>query len=907
VKTLQLTAEPLCDGRIALAWVAPAGSAVIGVRILRRVRRFPDVADLGSEFEIAGGFAPTGTFIDGPLQGETVYYYAVVAFDSAGANLPEFVSTTALTPYETAKHLYRNLPEIYQLFDQADTGTGKGSLSRLLELLGQPLDLVRSATAAMRTFHDVERIDGALLPLLANWIGQPSDSTLNLDRQRNEIRYAPHYHRTAGISANLRASANRFTTWDARIKEFSHNVFLTTHPEQLTIQEMLRDGAAWQPPARVNLAIAYEGRVSPLRTSDGRVWLFYHARRDAPATQGQSQDQWHVYAKLESNGQFLPSFRLTAGPDPCKHPSAVERPDGVVWLFYTRFSYTDSGRLLPHIGLALVTAGKPALAARVIGTVREPFALGDGDTLEVTINGSITRHVTIRPERFEDFATISAASVADLLDRELPGVHVTATAEGGVALATEQMGTSASLRIPDSPLAGKLGIKSDPPVTGADATVAKLIGAHAGPFALADKDTLAVKIDADLPRTIVFSASEFVNIATATALEVAMAIEKQVPAIAGTVGGAVQLHSSGPGKESVVSVLVDASTAAAKLGFGAPPPPAPAGIEEDEPSVCVDATGNLWLFWASRRDGTWKIWYDRSDGTTWDTPKVLTGGSLPDREPFALFDPAADGRLWVFWERKKANGLWNVFSRTTTNLNFASLTNADWVETENLPAPASFDNREPAATLAPTGEVELYFASNRTDGWNTWTRFVTPSTQGPEANITNGQATQRAPAPLRIPPTRVRLFFRTNDTFIYTSSVYPAAQTFDARYSGSTTVDMRNPTKLSLRGTMRDLGRYTYDVRRPDPGDPEPVQGLPEGLYARDSVGVYLTPDTDDQALILRQRRLFANALRRFIPIQVRLSFLIDEIFQERIYTYDQPRITPEVLIDERMLDTILA
>jgi hypothetical protein len=418
---------------------------------------------------------------------------------------------------------------------------------------------------------------------------------------------------------------------------------------------------------------------------------------------------------------------------------------------------------------------------------------------------------------------------------------------------------------------------------------------------------MVVKIDADPPRTIVFSAGQFVNIATATAAEVVAAIEKQAPGIAEATGGAVQLHSHAPGIGSMVSVLVDASTAAAKLGFGVPPPSVPDGVDEDEPSACVDAGGNLWLFWASRRDGTWKIWYNRWDGTTWDTPKVLTSGTLPDREPFALFDPAAGGRLWVFWGRKKANGLWNVFSRTTTNLTFPSLSNADWTEAENLPTPASFDNREPAATLAPTGEVELYFASNRTDGWNTWTRLVTPSIQSPEASVTNGQATRRAPAPLRIPPTRVRLFFRTNDAVAYTSSVYPAAQTFDARYSGSTTVDVRNPTKISLRGTLGDLGRYTYDVRRPDPGDPAPVKGLPGGLYARDSVGVYLTPDTDDQALILRQRRLFANALRRFIPIQVRLSFLIDQVFQERVYTYDQPRITPQVLIDERMVDTILS
>lgn len=912
MKVLQLQAKPLADGRIALTWSTPAD--VVGdIRILRRVRRFPEVADLGSELEIFRGLMPTGApghYVDGPLQGETVYYYAVITFDSSGRNFSEFVSAMARTPYRSAEHLYRNLPEIYRLFDQARTRDGQGPLLRLIELFGEPFDLIRSATAAMGAFHDIERVDGALLPLLANWIGLPSDTTLNFDRQRNEVRYAPQYYRTTGVPANLRAAVNRYTTWDARIKEFVDNLFLTTYPEQLRMQEMVREGAVWQPPDSVNLDVAYEGRVSSLRTADGRVWVFYHARRNAPAVSGASgpgSDEWHVYGKVEAQGTFLPSFRLTAGSNLHKHPSAVERPDGAVWLFYARYSPASTGRLVPHIGLQLIAAGRPALPARVTSTLRGPFSLADGDTFEVTINGSaIPRRITIRPEQFGSLAAVSATAVATLLNRELPGVDVTATAEGSIVLATQQTGTVASLNVAASPLAVKLGLTPGT-VVGVDATAAQLTGTLAGPFVLAAGDTLVVKIDADLPRTLVFRSKQFVNIASATTTEVVAAINAQVPNIAEAAGAAVRLHSAEPGAHSVIAILVDASSAAAKLGFGAPVPSAPADVDEDEPAACVDAGGNVWLFWASRRDGSWKIWYSRWDGTAWGTPKFFVNiPTLPDREPFALFDSTAGGRLWVFWSRKKDNGLWNVISRTTTTLNFTTLVDSNWTERENLPAPLGFDNREPAATLAPTGEVELYFASNRADGWNIWTRLVTPVTQGAESAVTSGQVTRRAPVPLRVSLTRVRLFLRTNETVVYESSVYPTALTVDARYSGSTTVDLRNPTKMSLRGKLRDLTRYTYDVRRPDPTDTAPTSGLPTGLYARESVGVYLTPDTNDQALILHQRQLFTKALQRLVPIQVRLAFLVDQVYPETVYTYDEPDVTPQVLIGEQMIDTIL-
>jgi hypothetical protein len=51
---------------------------------------------------------------------------------------------------------------------------------------------------------DDARVDGALLPLLADWIGWQTDFSVSLAKQRNEVAYAPHYHRTTGVAEYVR-------------------------------------------------------------------------------------------------------------------------------------------------------------------------------------------------------------------------------------------------------------------------------------------------------------------------------------------------------------------------------------------------------------------------------------------------------------------------------------------------------------------------------------------------------------------------------------------------------------------------------------------------------------------------------------------------------------------------------
>jgi hypothetical protein len=108
-----------------------------------------------------------------------------------------------------------------------------------------------------------------------------------------------------------------------------------------------------------------------------------------------------------------------------------------------------------------------------------------------------------------------------------------------------------------------------------------------------------------------------------------------------------------------------------------------------------------------------------------------------------------------------------------------------------------------------------------------------------------------------------RLWFRCNESRTYISPSYPAAQTLDARYAGSTTADTRNAAKLALQKLFDDALRYSYDTRKG-----------PENWYARDTVGIYYKPDINDEALISLKLKYIENALRQVLPMQARVALI---------------------------------
>jgi phage tail-like protein len=1110
MQVVGLKAEPdPRGGSIVLTWTNPSDTALAGIKILRREFTLPEIpGDYGSSFEIHDDPAAqpgiSGTFTDtgaprSSLRGETVYYYAVVARDSSAAQFPSFVSAMATSPFQSGSYLYENLPGIYRTYDTALPAPGavadpaderKGQLLRFIEMFGLQFDQLRSFTDGMRNFFDARRVDGNLLPLLAQWIGWQPDFTLSFAKQRNEVAYAPSFYRTAGVPANLRAMVNRVSTWDTQIKEFAHNIFRTSEPEQLALYATKRKGGVWQPEELVTQDVGHEGRPAVLLTADGPQ-VFFHTRQDVRAGEVSPCPRWQILYKSFGQDGWQPAHPVTSGDTVNRHPAVVQRADGSVWLFWAAYE-SRAARLTPGLKLQILSTGRAATRARIQGTLSGPFSLADGDPLKlvITSNGlSFTRTVTVRTEDFGDITQVTAEELAAVLNRELPFIDARLTTENFLVIESQLAGSTVSLQVLPSTVAAKLGIAAPFISSGGDALSAQMVGSLGEPFALSPGDQLTILRNGDVARTVTFQASDFLNIGTAKAQEVAMAINSVMPGAATAAGARIMLHSNGSGEPALLSVNVSESSAAPKLGFGVVPPALPAantqpfslsageqlllrgnanvtgtvvfqpadfldlgnarasevvavinnvlpgaastqsglvslspfavfdpflssaaaklglgtspsrrspadaepfalspgdqlvisgkadfartvtftasefaniaaataaevavvlnseapglasapagqvlltplvGVDataggaainlglgtpdESEPTVFEDAAKNLWLFWSSRRSGDWKIWFSRFDGTSWGAPRQLTSGSLPDREPAALFD-AASGRIWVFWSRKKPNGLWNIFFRTTTKLDFSTLADADWAEVELTPVPAdppgSYNNREPVPVQLAADALELYFSSDRSNGWNTWSKPVSSVGQGSDAQVTSGQFTRRSPAPLVTGANEVTIWFRSNKTQIYSSSLYPSAQTVDARYSGSTTADTRNPARLSLRRNIRDIQRYTYHAPPQDSQlTPTERQVLEEKrLYSRDTVGVYLVPDTNDEQLILRNQALIAESLPKFLPIQVRVVFLIDQAFSELVYDYAGSGASAP-LIGEQLTDVVLS
>jgi hypothetical protein len=298
------------------------------------------------------------------------------------------------------------------------------------------------------------------------------------------------------------------------------------------------------------------------------------------------------------------------------------------------------------------------------------------------------------------------------------------------------------------------------------------------------------------------------------------------------------------------------------------------------PSAVTDNTGMLWLFWLELEGGRWQLRYNRYDGTAWALPAAaafpLDGGADPRVEgaPFLMFHPT-DRRqpLWVFWARREPASKpgpqrWRIVYRVKATLDPRAM---DWSAIRALPpGPADTEDREPAAMVKANGEVELFWSANR-NGSRSILRATVNLTSHvwtiPEL-LTRSPHSQSDPLPVSLGSSAM-LLYRANDGVKYASALYSATETVDNRYAGSTTVDMRNTAKRALWGTFDDFQAFTSDVRI----DLERPRGR---VYAREAVGLWLSPTTSDRGEIQRNQSLLQSALGEFLPAQVRAVFRIE-------------------------------
>lgn len=329
--------------RIDLSWSNPDPSTFPGVRVVRRTATHPLTPDDGVIVVHGTGILSA---TDTGLQGETAYYYSLFPFHG---NPPQYegdphnrASALATSPYDFSGQMYALLPAVYRRYNEAQGGTSdpavapadqiRGPLQLFLDLPGSQLDQIYSLTRAALGFYNVDRLLGNLLPLLAGWIGWPTDYSLEIGAQRNEIRFAPYIYQAIGLIPTIGSTVKRITNWESQTKEFVHNVARTNQPERLNLWSMLRPPAGnFGNPALASVNYVFDGRPSVVRESDGSLSFFYHTYR---------RHGWDIWTKQFVAGQWQPSAPVVDQPGVDKRPAAALQGTRL-WLFWESYDPTQ--------------------------------------------------------------------------------------------------------------------------------------------------------------------------------------------------------------------------------------------------------------------------------------------------------------------------------------------------------------------------------------------------------------------------------------------------------------------------------------------------------------------------------------------------------------------------------------
>jgi phage tail-like protein len=239
---------------------------------------------------------------------------------------------------------------------------------------------------------------------------------------------------------------------------------------------------------------------------------------------------------------------------------------------------------------------------------------------------------------------------------------------------------------------------------------------------------------------------------------------------------------------------------------------------DHHPVVVKDAKGTIWLFWESRRRGPSDIWAMTlaNGATSFSAPQRITGGDFHDRMPNAVLD--STGQIRLFWTRDlgdRTRIFQSIFDGATWKapVDVSSASRMIWPSQSG--SSPHFRDEAPAVVLF-NKEVWLFFGSNRDGRWHIWASKETGSGFRPPVRVTGPGSDDMEPAAFANGSGALRLVFRTQRS----------GEAFRSR-----TVDFADLGAIQ-RGKVEDRWHYTYSVDRSD-----------TSFYARDTVGLYITPD----------------------------------------------------------------
>src|SRR5439155_5900522 len=245
------------------------------------------------------------------------------------------------------------------------------------------------------------------------------------------------------------------------------------------------------------------------------------------------------------------------------------------------------------------------------------------------------------------------------------------------------------------------------------------------------------------------------------------------------------------GGEARLEIDLQTSSAAPGLGFGAsnnaaagdwgdeldwqqpqlvtPAPPA----RHMETAAVVDDADGVWLFWVTSDGAGWRIVSSRWTETpapAWSALEARASGAGGCREPCAVMDAA--NRIWLVWsQRRLAAPNDTALDVRTLNASVRDPVAGTWsaaFPVTTAPATGRAADREPGILRSATGELRLFFRSDRGGGPDLWTLAITPanppaaSVLGPLPTVIIGPAADGLPAPLLFPDGRPRLLFRSD-------------------------------------------------------------------------------------------------------------------------------------------------
>jgi hypothetical protein len=823
VRLTNITAAAHTDGnRIELSWTNPVPQPAPGVRVVRRTGTHPTGPDDG--VVVADGIGLT-TASDTGLQGETVYYYTLFPFSGSppvySSDLHNQTSAMATAPYDFAGQIYAMLPAIYRRYDAGRTpapGTGlafdqdKGELRRFLDLPGAELDRLYSLTRAALSLANLYRVEGRLLPQLGDWIGWPTNYTLPVGAQRNEIRFAPRIYQTIGAVPNLDATVTRITGWANRTKEFVHNVARTTQPEQLNLWFSRRDASGtFSSPAFASTNFAYDGRPTVVGEADGSALFFYHTQR---------LHGWDIWTKPYAAGAWQPSQPVVDRPGIDKHPSAALAGNRL-WLFWQGYDPNQQG----SDRISRIWFSTRTTATYTVATQAAMLALKAVQT--VTLTGPPTA------------GTFTLTY----------GGHTTTALNFNAAATDLQTALTALSSIG----AGNVSVT----------------GPTGGPWVVTFQGTLGGQAIATMTATSSLTGGS-VSVATTTP---GPSIGNSCTITTDQYQGTYTLINTPASTFSNWTYSYGRGggfTAPAVFGDPGTERRMPTAVADNAGGLWLfwlEQVAGAWQVRYNRHDGT--KWLETSQ----TLPPDAGQPARVDDDMFALFHPtSASQRLWLFWARHEPGGppgqtRWSVVYRIKQGLDPAA---ADWSPIRPLPKTGTggYHDRQPAVLLAPGGDLEVYVSSTLNGGWTIVRNTLAVGTLnwGTAQQVVGGPYTRRGPLAVDTGAGTL-LVFRSNQSLTYASETFSATQILDHRYAGTTTVDTGGTAKLALRGQYEDFQTYTYDAGQGG-------TRTNDDRIARDTVGLYLTPGTTDPAAIKAMLSRLAGELKGFLPVTARAVYI---------------------------------